>query len=62
MRLDHVAAILFLTCFTACTTVIMKRCPEKVLDEDIMECPEVVQGPYRDCQKPKNLYRCTDPQ
>jgi hypothetical protein len=49
--------------FAACATqVTMKKCIVKAEEEDLWTCPDAIQGTYRDCEPPKHLYHCVDPE
>lgn len=54
--------ILFCACLVGCSSARLKRCDEKALDADLLVCSEQIQGPFRLCKKPVDLYRCSDPQ
>lgn len=58
-----VIATLFLMTLAGCSSLSLKRCDGPAQQADLWHCPESVQGSYRACQKPVDLYQgCVTPQ
>lgn len=63
--MKHLTLILFALALSAagCSSLSMKRCDAPFAQADVMHCPEGIQGPYRGCQKPIDMYQgCVTPQ
>lgn len=58
----YLLPILIVLTMPGCSSARLKKCEEKALDAALQVCPEQVQGHYRLCQKPVDLYLCSDPQ
>lgn len=46
---------------TGCSGAKLKKCPSPFVDDSVLLCKENVQGVYRLCEKPSDLFRCEEP-
>lgn len=57
----YLLAVSLLLLIGGCSSARLKKCA-KSGDSTLFVCPDQVQGPYRMCVKPENLFTCEDPQ
>jgi hypothetical protein len=55
-------AIIVAGLLTGCSGAKLKKCPTVFVSDSVMLCKDAVQGLYRMCEKPVDLYQCEDPQ
>lgn len=55
--------VLLASSLVGCAELPMKRCDAKFTQSDVMSCKEGLQGAYRRCAPPEDLYQgCVSPQ